>query len=108
MNMRDYQREAARTADPTRNFRDQLSNAAMGLAGESGEFADMVKKHLHHGHDLDRSALLKELGDILWYVAEACTVLDADLSGVAAGNLWKLRARYPDGFSEERSRNREA
>ena len=106
MNFDDYQRDAARTTDPTRNFRDRLGNAALGLAGEAGEFADMVKKHLHHGHKLDDDAAAKELGDVLWYVAEACTVLGLDLEDVAARNIEKLRARYPDGFSEERSRNR--
>jgi NTP pyrophosphatase (non-canonical NTP hydrolase) len=78
----------------------------MGLCGESGEAIDIVKKHLHQGHELDRDKLLKELGDIAWYLAEAATALDMDLETVLERNIEKLRARYPEGFSPERSIHR--
>lgn len=84
-----------------------LGNAAMGVAGEAGEVADLVKKHLYHGHPLAREELVKELGDVLWYVALGCTVLKVPLSEVAAMNIRKLSARYPDGFSRERSLHRD-
>ena len=106
MNFDEYQRDAARTTDVTRSLKNRLANAALGLAGEAGEFVDMAKKWLYHGHPIDHEAAAKELGDVLWYVAEACTVLGLDLEDVAERNIEKLRARYPDGFSEERSRNR--
>lgn len=80
--------------------------AAMGLAGEAGEVVDLLKKHLYHGHSLDRDKLTKELGDCLWYLAVLAHLNGVDLADVAAANVVKLRARYPDGFSEERSRNR--
>lgn len=108
MNLNDYQRAAARTSNDEREFDERIANAALGLAGEAGEFADMAKKYLYHGHRLDDEAVAKELGDVLWYVAEACTVLGLDLGDVAALNIEKLRARYPEGFSEERSRSRES
>ena len=80
---------------------------ALGLCGEAGEVADVVKKHKGHGHDLDEDKIVDELGDVLWYVAMmALAVNDIDLSAIAHENMQKLRARYPDGFSEERSRNR--
>ena len=63
-------------------------------------------KHLFHGHELDRDALIKELGDVAWYLAEAATALDIDLSEVFERNIEKLKKRYPEGFSEERSINR--
>ena len=106
MNGDTYQELALRTAgkhDPER----QLLNAALGLCGESGEFADTVKKSLFHGHPLDRSALGKELGDVMWYVALACTALDLSLDEVMSQNIEKLRRRYPEGFSSERSLARE-
>jgi len=74
-----------------------LVNAALGLCGEAGEFADLVKKHRHQGHPLDRERLSRELGDIAWYLAAGCLALDLDLSAVLRANLAKLEARYPGG-----------
>jgi NTP pyrophosphatase (non-canonical NTP hydrolase) len=78
----------------------------LGLVGESGEVVDLIKKHVYHGHPLDSDKLLKELGDVLWYVAALATALDVELSEVAAKNIAKLTARYPEGFSSEASMNR--
>jgi len=72
---------------------------AMGLVGEAGEVADLVKKGIFHEHGLDREKLQKELGDVLWYIAALCTVLDLDLSEIMQANIEKLTARYPAGFS---------
>lgn len=106
MDANDYQRLALRTEAPGRAQRDRLLNAALGLAGEAGEFADSVKKYAYHAHALDEAALCKELGDVLWYVALACDTLGLQLSDVMAENVEKLRRRYPEGFSPERSINR--
>jgi NTP pyrophosphatase (non-canonical NTP hydrolase) len=106
MDANDYQRLALRTEAPGRAQRDRLLNAALGLAGEAGEFADSVKKYAYHAHALDEAALRKELGDVLWYVALACDTLGLQLSDVMAENVEKLRRRYPEGFSPERSINR--
>ncbi len=101
----EYQRLAMRTANPDcRN----LSNVGLGITGESGEVADMIKKHLHHGHELDKEHLKKELGDVLWYVALGCTVAGFSMTEVMQLNIDKLKARYPEGFSEERSKHRKA
>lgn len=72
---------------------------ALDLAGEAGEVVDMVKKGLLHRHGLDKEKMVKELGDVMWYVAALCTKLDIDLSDVLAQNIAKLQERYPDGFS---------
>ena len=82
--------------------------AALGLAGEAGEFANMVKKLTAHGHNISTTELADELGDVLWYLAEAATACGISLNEIAQQNVDKLRSRYPDGFSEERSRNRES
>lgn len=74
-------------------------NSVMGLCGESGEAIDIVKKWLMQGHDLDKNHLIKESGDIAWYLAEAATALDVPLDTILQGNLDKLHKRYPDGFS---------
>lgn len=103
----EYQRLAMTTLNPALSKHDVLINGVMGLCGEAGEAIDLVKKHLAQGHPLDREALLGELGDIAWYLAETAYALDADLDQVLEGNLEKLRRRYPQGFSSERSQNRE-
>ena len=108
MHASEYQRLAMRTLNPSLSTTDVLSNAVMGLCGESGEAIDLVKKHLFQGHELDREAMATELGDIAWYLAEAATALELDLDDILETNIAKLRRRYPEGFSAERSINREA
>ncbi len=107
MTGKDYQKLAMTTLNPALDKRDVLINAVMGLCGESGEAIDLVKKHLHQGHELDREKLIKELGDIAWYLAEAAYALDTDLDAVLEGNIAKLKTRYPEGFDIEKSIHRE-
>ena len=108
MTIHEYQKLAMTTLNPELSQRDVLINGVMGLCGESGEAIDIVKKHLHQGHELDREKLIKELGDIAWYLAETATALDVSLEEVLERNIEKLRSRYPEGFSTERSVNRKA
>ena len=84
-----------------------IINACMGLPGEVGESVDMIKKWIFHGHDLDEDKLAKELGDILWYVALMCHSLGWDMEEIMQMNIDKLKARYPEGFSEQASIYRE-
>lgn len=105
MNMNDYQREVLRTAgDPTPD--GWLFEKLLGLSEECGETLGLIKKAEYHGRELDRDALRKELGDVLWYVAAIAHWYGFGLGDVAAANVEKLRRRYPDGFSVERSVNR--
>ena len=103
MTVNEYQRQALRTLNPALDRRDVLINGVMGLCGEAGEAIDIVKKHLAQGHELDREGLIKELGDVAWYLAETAWALDVPLEAVLQRNLDKLRARYPEGFDSERS-----
>lgn len=105
MNFDEYQKETLRTGSRL-NLDKWLANAALGLTGEAGEAADLIKKHLFHGHDLNREKLKKELGDVLWYVAWLAEAVNIPLSEVAEANVAKLRERYPYGFDEKRSRDR--
>ena len=107
MTGKEYQSLALCTLNPALSKQDVLINAVMGLCGESGEAIDIVKKHLHQGHELDREKLIKELGDIAWYLAEAAHALDTDLDAVFEGNIAKLKQRYPDGFNAEKSIHRD-
>ena len=108
MTINEYQALSMRTLNPELSKKDVLINGVMGLCGESGEAIDIVKKHLHQGHELDREKLIKELGDIAWYLAETAAALDVSLEEVLERNIEKLRSRYPEGFSPDRSVNREA
>lgn len=87
----------------------RLLTAAIGLAGESGEFNDLVKKVVFHGKPLSDDVmekLQKELGDVAWYWTNACTALNIDPEAAIRKNIEKLESRYPGGFSAWRSENR--
>lgn len=104
-----YQNQAVRTFNGDNNKLNEeakLSLCGLGLAGESGELADYIKKVLYHGKPLDRDHIIKELGDILWYISILATVLGEPLENIAMRNIEKLKSRYPDGFSHEASNNR--
>lgn len=103
----EYQEATNRTAGQFDDKKTALIAWSMGISGESGEYTDGIKKHVFHGHELDTEGQAKELGDILFYVAQSAKELGYTLSEIAAMNIAKLQKRYPDGFSEGKSRNRE-
>jgi len=107
MIVNEYQKLAMTTLNPELNKKDVLINGVMGLCGEAGEAIDIVKKWLAQGHELDKQKLAKELGDIAWYLAETATALDLSLEEILAANIEKLKKRYPEGFSPERSIHRQ-
>ena len=91
---------------------DRLTTSGVGLAAESGEFLEIVKKMVFQGKpwsDANREHLLIELGDVMWYLAQACIALDVDFDDVIKGNVQKLEKRYPGGaFDIHKSENRAA
>lgn len=109
MTINEYQTEALRTAAGMNhsNNDDILLNGVMGLAGESGECVDMMKKHLFQGHELDKEHIAKELGDVAWYIALSAYAMGYDLETILQMNVDKLRKRYPNGFEAERSLHRQ-
>lgn len=106
MTINEYQKLAMQTLNKSLSKEDVLINGVMGLCGESGEVIDLVKKHLHQGHELNKDLIIKELGDVAWYLAEVAYAIDVDLETVLSLNIEKLRKRFPDGFSVEKSINR--
>lgn len=84
----------------------RLCVASLGIAGEAGEVIEHVKKVVGHGHALDLTKVSKELGDLLYYVAEVASCLGLSLSDIASENVEKLKERYPQGFSSAASINR--
>ncbi len=81
-------------------------HAIYGLCSEAGEAAGIMQK-MFNGHPYDPENMKKELGDVAWFLAEACTAFGFDLEDVMRGNLLKLHKRYPNGiFEVDRSINR--
>lgn len=107
MEFREYQELAKRTANDKNEIKYKLANYAMGLSGEAGEVTDYLKKVVFHGHSMDKDKLKDELGDVLWYLSNLAELMDIDLRDIAEHNIEKLKQRYPDGFSKERSQNRD-
>jgi NTP pyrophosphatase (non-canonical NTP hydrolase) len=91
---------------------ERLTTAGVGLAAESGEFLEIVKKMVFQGKPWtpdNREHLIIELGDVMWYVAQACMALDISFDDVVRGNVKKLEKRYPGGsFDVDKSENRKA
>jgi len=100
MDLNDYQYKARKTALYP-NAGDNLIYPTLGLAGEAGEVADKVKKVLrdHNGvfDDSTKIAIMLELGDVLWYIAQLSSELGFDLDQVANENLKKLSSRFNRG-----------
>jgi NTP pyrophosphatase (non-canonical NTP hydrolase) len=94
-----YQNQAIRTAKAG-DFKFNLVHAAMGLAGEAGEFTDCVKKYAIYGQSLDRVNAAEELGDLLWFIALACDALGVSMADVANQNIEKLAKRYPEKYTD--------
>jgi NTP pyrophosphatase (non-canonical NTP hydrolase) len=79
---------------------ERLTTSGVGLAAESGEFLEIIKKMVFQGKpwtDDNREHLIIELGDIMWYVAQACMALEVDFDDVIEINVNKLKKRYPGG-----------
>lgn len=100
-----YQKGVMRTASGvcTATKDNMLLNGVLGANGEAGELADLLKKHLFHGHPFDKEHFIKECGDVLFYLALIAESLDTTLEEVAITNNKKLWERYPDGFEVEKS-----
>jgi NTP pyrophosphatase (non-canonical NTP hydrolase) len=103
MKLNEYQDLSARTAN-SHDF--ELANYGLGIAGEAGEVADLVKKSVFHGHAIPKEEIKKELGDVLWYLSQLARLAGLTLEEVANANINKLMKRYPEGFSKDKSIHR--
>lgn len=105
MDFETYQTQTSRTAAKG-TIENQIVCCGLGLAGESGEVVDLIKKIIYHGKPLDKAKIMLEMGDVLWYLSNLANALEVSLSTVAQMNLTKLQMRYPNGFSVQASNNR--
>jgi len=97
MTFEEYQNNVQRTM----NYNDpqELHNYLLGLAGAVGELLNYLKKHLHHGHELNLIHAQEEIGDCLWHLGALCNVMGLPMDDVAYYNIMKLQKRCPKGFS---------
>ena len=107
MTLNEYQKLAARTISPGMTKTAKELHALHGMVAEIGEIHSLYQK-IYQGHPMDAEHLKRELGDLLWFAAEICTAKGWNMDDVAAMNIQKLIARYPNGFEAERSLHREA
>lgn len=106
MTGKEYQRLAIRTCSiPYNDKNGRLYHAVLGLNSEAGEVAGILQK-TYQGHQMDTAHMEKELGDCLWMIAEACDALGVSMDDVMQMNIDKLKARYPEGFSVDKSLHR--
>lgn len=108
MTINEYQKLAARTINPELEpFCSELEmHALFGMVGEIGEIHSIYQK-MYQGHGFDENHVKKELGDLMWFISEFCTARGWNLDDVCQTNIDKLKARYPEGFDTELSKNRE-
>ena len=106
LSMNEYQHKAARTINKSLTPEKKLNHALHEIASEVGEIHGLYQKELQ-GHEFSVEKLKKEIGDLLWGIAELCEVYGFALEDVARLNIAKLEKRYPEGFTEERSVHRE-
>ena len=105
MNLNEYQKLAARTINQDLTAVEQGKHALHGMVGEIGEIHSIYQKR-YQGHNWDGEHIKKELGDLLWFIAEYCTAKGWTLEEIAQMNIDKLKARFPEGFEIDKSLNR--
>lgn len=103
----EYQIKAARTINYDNNLKEREMHALHGMVGEIGEINSIYQK-VYQGHTISEDHLMKEVGDLLWFIAEFCTAKHWTLEKVMETNIDKLLKRYPSGFDSEKSLYRKA
>lgn len=107
MTPQEYVLLAMRTRDLAKDNKEITIDAVLGLAGETGEVVDLVKKHIDKPQYIDKDHLKKEIGDVLWYIAELCYAFNFNLDDIMELNISKLRRRYPHGFTSYTAKRKE-
>jgi NTP pyrophosphatase (non-canonical NTP hydrolase) len=103
----DFMEKSKEFENKSLTWNNNLVNAVMGLAGESGELLELVKKWRFQEHELKVDRIEEELGDVMWYVAYLIRTLRLDFGEILDKNVAKLSSRYPGGFDPGLSRDRE-
>lgn len=102
----EYQKLAGRTINQDLDDIEQMMHSLHGMVGEVGEIHSLFQK-VYQGHEIDEEHLMKEVGDLLWFIAEFCTSLEWELEDIMKMNIEKLKARFPEGFTVDGSLHRQ-
>jgi NTP pyrophosphatase (non-canonical NTP hydrolase) len=106
MNIKEYVEKASRTDAPLSSPQEHDIHMVLGIVTEAAELADVFKKSLAYNKEIDWTNVREEFGDLMWYIANFCKSHDFDLEEILGTNIAKLKARYPDKFTEEKANNR--
>lgn len=107
MTLKEYKIESKRTCPNLSTNSADLLHMALGMQTESAEISDILKKKLAYNKDIDWINLKEEIGDLMWYIMNLCTFNNFDLEEILQTNINKLRARFPEKFTEEKALNRD-
>lgn len=108
MNWKKFLNESARTDHPHlhMDMPAEFYHSIMGMSTETGELLDIVKKNMFYRKPIDYAHVKEELGDVMWYIAQLCRILNLNLEEILQENIDKLRIRYPEQFTVEDALNR--
>jgi NTP pyrophosphatase (non-canonical NTP hydrolase) len=107
MDLKEYQQKASRTLAATETHLTDNLHMSIGIVTEAGEIADVFKKHIAYGKEIDWVNVKEEIGDVMWYIANFCNINGWDLREILDTNIKKLEARFPEKFSAEKALNRD-
>jgi len=107
MEIQSYQNKAIRTLASCGSIQNDNLHMTLGLLTEVGEIADVFKKNLAYGKEIDWINIKEEVGDTMWYIANLCNINNWNLNEILDTNIKKLEVRYPDKFSSDKAINRD-
>jgi len=105
MNLKEYSIYAMKTLTPRDYQIEHDIHMLMGMSTEVGELTDVYKKHLFYNKKLDVTNIKEEIGDLMWYVVNFCSIHGYDLETILEQNVQKLKTRYPNGTFEAKKAN---
>ena len=107
MNLDEYGKNAKRIMAILRTETMDDLHMILGMVTEVAELADVYKKYIAYGKDLDFINIQEEIGDLMWYVVNFCTLNNFDLEKILETNINKLNTRYPEAFAKHQANNRD-
>jgi NTP pyrophosphatase (non-canonical NTP hydrolase) len=107
MEISEYQKKSARTNADCGTLLLNNIHMVLGMQTESSEIADVFKKKIAYGKEIDYVNVKEEIGDVMWYIANMCNINGWDLRDILDTNINKLQSRYPEKFDSENALNRD-
>lgn len=106
MELKEYLSLTERTRSELESIQLNNIHMVLGILTEAGELADVFKKNLAYGKEIDWINVQEEISDIMWYISGLCNINNFDLEKMLENNIAKLKARYPNKFTSEDAINR--